>query len=72
MTLSIYAAQSSEANRLKNGLFEIYYDDTNNEIVIKNGSVTGAIEGNKSEEIIKSWIELFYVRNNTSDNTSSN
>ena len=38
MTLSIYAAQSSEANRLKNGLFEIYYDDTNNEIVIKNGS----------------------------------
>ena len=37
MTLFIYAAQSSEANRLKNGLFEIYYDDTNKEIIIKNG-----------------------------------
>ena len=36
-TFLIYAAQSAEANRLKNGVFEIYYDDTNKEIVIKNG-----------------------------------
>ncbi len=50
----------------------IYIEGTPTTYVIKNGSVTGAIEGNKSEEIIKSWIELFYVRNNTSDNTSSN
>lgn len=50
----------------------IYIEGTPTTYVIKNGSVTGAIEGNKSEEIIKSWIELFYVRNNTSNNTSSN
>ena len=50
----------------------IYIEGTPTTYVIKNGSVTGAIEGNKSEEIIKSWIELFYVRNNTTNNTSSN
>lgn len=43
----------------------IYIEGTPTTYVIKNGSVTGAIEGNKSEEIIKSWIELFYIRNNS-------
>ena len=43
----------------------IYIEGTPTTYVIKNGSVSGAIEGNKSEEIIKSWIELFYIRNNS-------
>ena len=37
MSLSIYSAQSAEANRLRFGEFEIYYDQENDRVVIKTG-----------------------------------
>ena len=37
MSLSIYSAQSSEANRLKFGEFEIYYDQEQDKVIIKTG-----------------------------------
>ena len=38
MSLSIYSAQSAEANRLRKGDFEIYYDEENDQIVFKTGN----------------------------------
>ena len=37
MSLSIYSAQSAEANRLKFGEFEIYYDREQDKVIIKTG-----------------------------------
>ena len=37
MSLSIYSAQSAEANRLRFGEFEIYYDEENDTVIIKTG-----------------------------------
>ena len=37
MSLSVYSAQSAEANRLRFGEFEIYYDQENDRVVIKTG-----------------------------------
>ena len=37
MSLSIYSAQSAEANRLKFGEFEIYYDQEQDKVIIKTG-----------------------------------
>ena len=37
MSLSIYSAQSAEANRLKFGEFVIYYDQENDMVIIKTG-----------------------------------
>ena len=37
MSLSIYSAQSAEANRLKFGGFEIYYDQDQDKVIIKTG-----------------------------------
>ena len=38
MSLSVYSAQSAEANRLKFGGFEIYYDQKNDTVIIKTGN----------------------------------
>ena len=38
MSLSVYSAQSAEANRLKFGGFEIYYDQKNDMVIIKTGN----------------------------------
>ena len=37
MSLSIYSAQSAEANRLRFGEFEIYYDREQDKVIIKTG-----------------------------------
>ena len=37
MSLSVYSAQSAEANRLRYGEFEIYYDQKNDTVIIKTG-----------------------------------
>ena len=37
MSLSVYSAQSAEANRLRFGEFEIYYDQENDRVFIKTG-----------------------------------
>ena len=37
MSLSVYSAQSAEANRLRFGEFEIYYDQENDTVIIKTG-----------------------------------
>ena len=37
MSLSIYSAQSAEANRLRYGEFEVYYDQKNDTVIIKTG-----------------------------------
>ena len=37
MTLSIFSAQSSEANRIRNGEFEIFYNENDDKIYIKTG-----------------------------------
>ena len=37
MSLSVYSAQSAEANRLRFGEFEIYYDQEQDRVIIKTG-----------------------------------
>ena len=37
MSLSIYSAQSAEANRLRFGKFEVYYDQEQDKVIIKTG-----------------------------------
>ena len=37
MSLSVYSAQSAEANRLRFGEFEIYYDQEQDKVIIKTG-----------------------------------
>ena len=38
MSLSIYSAQSTEANKLRFGGFEIYYDQEQDIVIIKTGN----------------------------------
>ena len=38
MTLTIYSAQAAEANSLRFGEFEIYYDRKNDTVIIKTGN----------------------------------
>ena len=51
MTLSIYSAQSSEANRLRKGEFEIYYDEEEDKVYIKTGTEDPSDPDSKSREV---------------------